>query len=367
MNFDAEGLLEGLSGRERAARLELLAWLEADGADAAELRAAAAEHRLALLPLERRLGGHFSAAEIEASTGLPAALMLHLRRLVGLPRAEIDDRAFGEYDVIQARSIQQFLDAGLDLETMEELTRVLGESMARLAASVAAAFADTFLQPGDDELEVARRFDALAGELMPALVPVLAGSFNAHLRESIHRAMLGTEQLASGRMPDTRTLSICFADMVGFTRLGGELEVGELGSVAGRLAALAIDHAVGPVRLIKTIGDAAMLVSDDPAALVAAALRLIADAEAAELPTLRAGIAWGDAVLRSGDYFGHSVNLASRVTGVARPSSVLCTTEVRQLTGATFDWSAAGRFRLKGIAAPVALHRARSETASDRG
>jgi adenylate cyclase len=363
MDFDAEGLLDDLTDAERSARLPLLRWLESEGASPAEMKAAAAEHRLALLPLERRLGGQFSAEEIEAATGLPAALMLYLRRLTGLPQALPGERAFGEYDVAMARSIQQFLDAGFDVETLSEMTRVLGESMARAASAAAAAFAETFLEPGDTEIDVARRFDALAQQLVPAMEPVLAGAFTAHLRESIHRAMLGADELNTGRLAASAPLTVCFADMVGFTRLGGELEVSELGSVASRLAALAGDHASGPVRLIKTIGDAAMFVSTEPAPLIGAALALIADAEAAELPTLRAGIAYGEAAARGGDYFGHSVNLASRATGSARPGTLLCTQEVRDSAAADFDWSYAGRFRLKGIAAPVALHRARAPRA----
>jgi adenylate cyclase len=359
MDFDAYGLLDGLDGEERAARIELLGWLWDDGVSLEELQTAAREHRLALLPLERRLGGQYTAEEIEAQTGLPAALMLLLRRLVGLSQAEPQDRVFGDYDIGMARSIQDFLDAGFDIETLSELTRVLGEAMSRVAAASAAAFADTFLEPGDSELDVARRFDALALRLLPQLEPVLAGSFNAHMRASIHRAMIGTEERASGRLAPSQRLSVCFADMVGFTRLGGELEVFELGTVATRLAALAGDRATGPVRLIKTIGDAAMLVSAEPVALVDTALGLIEDAEAQDLPTLRAGIALGDAVLRGGDYFGHSVNLASRATGSARPGSVLCTQEVRDAAATDFDWSYAGRFRLKGIATPVPLHRAR--------
>ena len=350
---------EGLTGAERDARLELLRWLSDEGASEEELRAAIVEQRLALLPLERRLGGQYSAAEIESSTGLPAALMLELRRLLGLSQARPEDRVFSEFDVIQARSIQLFLDAGLDVETLSELTRVLGEAMARVAGSVGAAFADTFLHPGDNELEAARRFDSEAERLIPATVPVLAGVFNAHLRESLHRAMLGAQELQSGRMPQATTLAICFADMVGFTRLGGELELAELGSVASRLAALAGDRASEQVRLIKTIGDAAMLVSADPAALVEAALGLVEDAEAAELPTLRAGIALGEATFRNGDLFGHPVNLASRVTGAARPGSVLCTQEVRDAAGEAVEWSSAGRFRLKGVSGQVPLHRAR--------
>ena len=358
-DFEAEGLLEGLDGAERSARLELLRWLASDGASLAELRTAAAEQRLALLPLERRLGGRYSANEIEANSGLAAALMLQLRRLVGLPPAGPDDRVFGEYEVIQARSIQQFLDAGIDLDAMSEVTRVLGEAMSRVASSVAAVFADTFLEPGDSELDAARRFDSLAEQLLPAVVPVLAGTFNAHLRESVHRAMIGSTELASGRMPQASRLAVLFVDMVGFTRLGGELEVAELGSVASRLAALARDRASDPVRLIKTIGDAAMLVSERPVPLLDTALGLIEDAEAEDLPALRAGVSLGDAVLRGGDYFGHSVNLASRVTGGARPGSVLATQEVRDAARDDFEWSYAGRFRLKGISGAVPLHRAR--------
>ena len=324
-----------------------------------ELQTAAREHRLALLPLERRLGGQHTADEIEAQTGLPAALLLLLRRLVGLSPAGPEDRVFGDYDIGMARSIQSFLDAGFEIDTLSELTRVLGEAMSRIAAATAAAFADTFLEAGDSELDVARRFDEIAAQLLPQLEPVLAGSFNQHMRASIHRAMIGTTERASGQLPTSQRLAVCFADMVGFTRLGGELEVFELGTVATRLAALAGDHATGPVRLIKTIGDAAMLVSADPIALVDAALGLIEDAEIQELPTLRAGIALGEAVQRGGDYFGHSVNLASRATGSARPGSILCTQEVRDAAVAQFDWSYAGRFRLKGISTPVALHRAR--------
>jgi adenylate cyclase len=358
-DFEGEGLLDGLAGDERAQRLELLGWLESAGATLEELRTATQERRLALLPLERRLGGQFSAREIEADSGLPASLMLALRRLVGLPAAGPEDRVFGEFEVIQARSIQQFLDAGIDLEAMSEVTRVLGEAMSRVASSVAALFADTFLEAGDTELEVARRFDTLAEQLLPALVPVLAGTFNAHMRESIRRAVIGSSELASGRMPQATRLAVLFVDMVGFTRLGGELEVAELGSVAGRLAALARDRASGPVRLIKTIGDAAMLVSERPGPLVETALILIEDAESENIPALRAGIALGDAVMRGGDYFGHTVNLASRATGAARPGSVLCTQDVRDGAAEDLDWSYAGRFRLKGISGTVPLHRAR--------
>jgi adenylate cyclase len=157
----------------------------------------------------------------------------------------------------------------------------------------------------------------------------------------------------------SQELAVCFADLVGFTRLGGQVELTELGMVAGRLARLAASVVEAPVRLIKTIGDAAMFVSPEPGPLVEVALALVDAVEAAELPSLRAGIASGPALVRAGDYYGHSVNLASRVTGIARPGTVLCTQEVRDSAGEGFKWSSAGRHRLKGVSGAVTLHRAR--------
>jgi adenylate cyclase len=368
MDFAAAGLLDDLEGPEREARRALLRRLLDEGATLAELRQAIDEDRLALLPVERLLGGRHTAQEIAEQTGVPVALMLRFRRLLGLPEASDQDRVFSDEDLAAARSLALFVDAGIDVEDLAELTRVTGEGMSRLAAAITAVFARTFLRPGDSEADVAERFAGLAEQLAPALAPVLTGAFNAHLRESVHRGMIGRAERASGQIVETPELGVCFADLVGFTRLGGELEVQELGAVAGRLAGLAAERAQPPVRLVKTIGDAVMLASPDPAALVSAALGLVEDAEAAELPSLRAGIALGPAVQRAGDLFGHTVNLASRVTGVARPGSVLCTQAVREAAAGdragqpdpeALDFSYAGRFRLKGIADPVPLHRAR--------
>ena len=366
MDFAAAGLLDGLDDEQRRGRERLLRALAADGATVAELQAAVAEDRLALLPVERVLGGRYTAAEIERQTGVPAGLMLRIHRLLGLPEAGVDDRVFAAADVEAGRSIKLFLDAGLAEDAIAEITRVLGESMARLAATTATGFVESFLNPGDSEDEVAMRFAALAEQLTPALAPVLIAAFGAHLRESVSRGILGRTELETGQFPDSLELSVCFADLVGFTRLGGELEISELGSVARRFAQLSADVATPPVRLVKTIGDAAMLVSAEPGPLVAAALALVRAASDVELPQLRAGIASGPAVLRSGDVYGPSVNLASRVTAIARPGSVLCTEEVRDGAPDEFDWSSAGRHKLKGIDSPLALYRAREHPAAAR-
>jgi adenylate cyclase len=365
MDFAGHGLLDGLDADERTAREQLLARLAAEGFGLEELTEAVRENRLALLLVDRVLGGTHTAAEIERQTGLPAQLMIRIRRLHGLPEPAPGDRVFSDEDIDAARSTKQFLDAGFEEERIIEITRVLGEGMGRLAATITAAFAETFLKAGDTEEEVAQRFATLAEQLTPALTPILVAGFKAHLRDSVQRGMLGRAELEAGDAAPTQDLAICFADLVGFTRLGGQVEVRELGTVAGRLAQLAASVTEPPVRLIKTIGDAAMFVSPQAGPLVKVALALVEAFEREELPSLRAGIAYGPALIRAGDYYGNSVNLASRVTGVARPGSVLCTREVHDAAPDDFEWSSAGRHKLKGVSEPTPLYRARPIAAAE--
>lgn len=365
MDFAAEGLLAGLEGEARADRERLLAWLVDEGFSPAQLRQAVAENRLVLLAVDRVFGATHTAQEIADETGLPAEMVLRIRRLQGLPANGPQERVYSDDDIAAARSVRLFRDAGFDDDRIVEITQVLGEGMSRLAAAIVAAFGDTFLQAGDSEREVAIRFSALAQELTPAVGPILIGEFKAHLRDSVQRSVLGLEELRTGEPPRTQDVAVCFADVVGFTRLGGQVGGRELGTVAGRLASLSASLAEPPVRLVKTIGDAAMLVSPDPEPLVGVALALVESFEQEELPTLRAGTAFGAAEARAGDYYGHAINLASRVTGVARPGSVLCTREVRDAAPDAYQWSSAGRHKLKGVSGPTPLYRARPRLRED--
>jgi adenylate cyclase len=367
MDFAAEGLLDGLDGAERDARLALLEHLSEQGFELDELRNAVAEDRLALLGVERVLGGTYTAQEIEARTGLPAEVLGRLRRMLGLPDPGPDARAYGEEDIAMAKSTRLYLDAGLSEQAIAEMTRVLGESMARLAATTASVFVEAFLQPGDTEYDVATRFAQLAEEFAPAVHPVLVAAYNAHLRDAVRRGVIGAAERQAGAVAESQELAVCFVDLVGFTRLGVEVEAADLGGLAGRFAELANEVTAAPVRLIKTIGDAAMFVSPRPEPLVGVALDMVRRAHDADMPSMRAGIAFGPAQSRAGDVYGHAVNLASRVTGVARPDSVLCTQEVRDAAADAFAWSFAGKHRLKGIGESVPLYRARPLGSDDGG
>jgi adenylate cyclase len=216
-------------------------------------------------------------------------------------------------------------------------------------------------RPDDNERDAGLRYAEVAEQLIPVMGPELEYVYRVQLRELVRNDVVSRVELETGKIEGTQEITVCFADLVGFTKLGEEIPPEDLSHVAGRLAELASDVAVKPVRLVKTIGDAAMLVGTEAGAVVDTAIELVrrADDAGEEFPALRSGVAHGLALERAGDWYGSPVNTASRVTGVARPSSVLCTEDARTAAGDGFRWSPAGRRRLKGVSEPVRLFRAR--------
>jgi adenylate cyclase len=358
---DFEALLEGLDGEARAARLDLLEQLSAAGVSRAELERAVAENRLALLPVERVLGAgaRYTLGEVAERSGLDADSILAHRLAFGLARPAADDVAFTEQDLADYRTVRQFRDAGLPEEGLLEVARVVGPSLARIAEVMRRLVADAFLRAGDTERDLGLRYAEAAANLAPLLGPLLDNGLNAHLRQLIATDAVDRAEMREGRIIDADQVAVCFADLVGFTTLGELMPADELAAVAGRLEVLAAAVAQRPVRLVKMIGDAAMLVSPEPRALLDGALELVdaAAREGDEFPALRAGIALGPALNRGGDWYGRTVNLGSRIASVAGPGEVLVTEEVRAAIGDGYTWSDAGRHRLKGVAAEVALLR----------
>lgn len=366
IDFEAEGLLEGLEGEAREARRALLQELTDDGVPLEELKQAIAEDRLALLPVERVLEGEgerYTIDEVAERSGAPGDLFLRQRQALGLPLPPEGEATFTDEDIEGARRLKAFLDAGLPEEGILRSARVIGMAMAQIAAANRELVGAALMQPGDTERDLGLRYARAARELAPMLAPVLRDVLNLHLREQVRRDVIGHANLATGEFPGTNEVTICFADLVGFTKLGESLSVGELGGVAGRLGELAGEVANPPVRLVKLIGDAAMLVSTEPGALGEAALSLVdaADSEGEDFPQLRVGVAHGPAIARGGDFYGPPVNLASRITAVARPGSVVASKGAKEAMGDRFHYSFAGERRLKGISGRVQLFRVRRE------
>jgi adenylate cyclase len=334
-----------------------------------ELRRAIEEERLALLPVEQVLGSgeKYSANDLAEKSGVPIEVLERQWQALGLPVAADEDKVYNDHDLRGAELLKQFIDAGLAPEGLAQVARVMGEGMRRVADASMELVGQTLARPGQTERDAGLRFAAIAEQLVPVMGAELEYVYRVHLRELVRNDIVSRAELETGRMAGAQEVSVCFADLVGFTKLGEEIPPADLSAVASRLTDLASGVVSQRVRLVKSIGDAVMLVSRDGEAAVGTALELVAKADEAgdDFPALRSGVAHGLALERAGDWYGSPVNTASRVTGVARPGSVLCTADARDAAGDGFRWSPAGRRRLKGVGEPVRLFRARPEPASN--
>ena len=372
IDFEAEGLLEGLEGAEVESRLALLTQLSDAGVPLEELHAAVAEARLAVLPVEHLLAGEprYSLEEVAERSGVPAEVLTRQLRSLGVASPEPGEVGLSRDDLDQAHRAKSLLDSGLDADAIAELGRTIAGSMSQFAAASRQVFAETFAEPGDTERQISERLVEQSESLLPLVAPTMDYVYRLHLREQLRHAALASEDLRERQAPGAETIAVAFADLVGFTELGESVPPEELGGVTGSLEELAREVSHGPVRLVKMIGDAAMLASADTEALAEATFELIEamaarGEEAENFPLLRAGIARGAVLNRRGDFYGAPVNLASRITGVARAGSVLVSEEVREQLGELYAFSNAGSKHLKGIRGTVKLYRCREIDEAD--
>ncbi|HEY7836694.1 MAG TPA: adenylate cyclase regulatory domain-containing protein [Solirubrobacteraceae bacterium] len=371
IDFEAEGLLDGLEGEQRAERLALLEQLAADGVPLNELKRTTAAGTVIFLPADRVIVNdeRYTSAEIAARTGIEPEMLVALSRAMGLPVADPDDPVYTDLELQAAERLKIARALGISDEETLALLRVLGRSMSQAAESLRAFPLKAVIEPGLSEAELAQRYAAAVEQMYPLVNPMISSILTLHLRHATQTEVINALERSGGELPGSREIAVAFADLVGFTRLGEEVPPDELGRLASRLEALASEVAEPPVRLVKTIGDAAMLASAEPEPLLGATLGLIeaADAEGEQFPQLRAGAALGAALPRAGDWFGRPVNLASRITSVARPGSLLADEALQESAAEGYRWSFAGQRRLKGLREPVKLYRARRQDAPATG
>ena len=372
IDFEPEGLLEGLSGKAREARLALLRELADQGVTLDELKRAVEENRLVLLPVERVFdegADRYTAAEVAEASGLGPHFLGRLLQALGAPIPADDERVYADMDLEAAKRAKMFLEAGLPEEGVLETSRLIGISMANLADANVDLVGDVFTEPGVDERELAMRYAAAARTMAPPLGETLLHAYRLHLRERIRQAVITEAELAEGRVSGSDEMTIAFADMVGFTRLGESLEIEQIGDLTGRLFELASDSARSPVRLVKMIGDAAMFASPESGRLLEAVIGLVESARNEDIPPLRAGAARGQALGRGGDWYGRPVNLAARITSFARPESVVVDQSLKdsiaESKGRVFHFSFAGKRRFRGIEGEVPVHRVRRAGETD--
>ena len=359
IDFEAEGMLDGADDRE--ARLELLRALENEGFTLDELRDAARQNRLALLPVERVLAGEgklYTKEELAEETGLDAEFLNDAARALGVPVREPGERAITEDELELSRSAKALIDAGLPQEAFLELTAVMSRSMETIASTFAWVFGEALIQPGDTERDLGLRYAETLRHLGPLAAPTLEQMFNIRMREQMREAVISQAELQSGRLAGAQPITVGFVDIVGFTKLGEDVTPEELGPVVRGFERSVADTVDSPVKLVKTIGDAAMLVAPEPGPVLGTVLKLV-DRSQEKGPLLRGGVASGEGLPRAGDWYGRPVNLAARLTGFAKRGSVVASKEVREACDDAYDWSDAGKRRFKGVKGTVEVFRVR--------
>jgi adenylate cyclase len=300
--------------------------------------------------------------EVAREAGVEPALTRQLWRALGFPPVEDDERVFTHADVEIVRAVRALIELGeANPDDVLQLTRVIGQSLARVAEAQVNAGAERLERM---RLETPSRETAvgdLVGRvemLTPRLEQFLGYVWRRHLLAALRRRSV-TPTLTD------RTLTIGFADLVDFTALSRVLAPRELAETVNRFEGTAYEHIVGRGgRVVKMIGDEVMFAVDAGGVAGDVAIALVeAHGRDAGQPDVRVGLASGPVLSWEGDLYGPTVNLASRLVNLARPGTVLVSEELgAELTDdPRFALRQLRAVKLQGIgrARPWVLRRAR--------
>jgi len=269
--------------------------------------------------LEENLFGSrptLSQQQVAELAGVSVEFANELWRQLGFAVPPADAIAFTEADVEALRLTQDLIALGvLSPDRQEGLVRTLGRSFARLAEWQAGLMAEVAVASGQDLTESVM---ALGIEAIPRVEALQLYAWKRHLLSAAGRLLIDRT--------DAQAAGVCFVDIVGYTSRSRTLSDTELvewlEAFETRALATVVEHGG---RIIKNIGDELLIVADSPVEIAEIALDLVARGQDPddEFPSVRAGVTYGDVVSRLGDVYGPVVNIAARLTSVARPGTVL--------------------------------------------
>jgi adenylate cyclase len=339
---------------EESARSALRAMLLALGTDPAEIDEADAGGTLTLLGVEKLIvpePARFDLADVTARTGLSEEMVGQLWRSLGHAAPCDGERIFTETDVEIMAKVGDLLAADEQTAPLVlQMSRVIGSSIARIASAQIEAISgpSAWSGAGGRDPLSSERVVRNTGALLPVMPRVLESAWRRHLQDAARRRILAT---TADEQP---SVTVGFADLVGFTALSQQVNDVELAAIVDQFEDLVFDViTAGGGRVVKTIGDEVMFVGL-PDEVVAAALALCKTAATdPALLSVRGAVAAGPVVSYNGDFYGPVVNLASRLTDLAKADEILAAGELRPLLAddTRYQWVSHGVHRLRGIGA----------------
>ncbi len=343
-------------------RLRLLEALAERGAERDALVRAAASDSLGALAVELALRGPGAGVIFEDASreaGLDTESASALWRALGFadPQASLP-----RLNAAEAEALATLAAAGRDLwgpAATIGVARVLGASAARLAEALVEAMRVQFEMPkrnaGVDYSEVVSQYSELAQDQLGSFVAVFDAVFRRHMVD----VAAGNWSFDAEAVASQRELLVGFVDIEGYTSLSRTLSTRELAELVGQFETVVTDTvARHPAKLIKLIGDAAMIVCEDAREGCRLALEIVSQFGAGVgQPAVRIGLANGPVIALRGDYFGDVVNTASRLAGRAGPSTVVVEESVRRIAANAFAFERLPPTELKGLGASSVTYR----------
>jgi adenylate cyclase len=304
----------------------------------------------------------YSAVEVAAETGASIEQAQRLWRALGFPDRG-NERAFNQADADAVSTLLRLVDEEvIDFDMAVDLTRAVGQTMARLADWEVATLVHRVQEmeaggsaTGSRATAALRLLEALNGPFQSLLVYV----WRRHLAAAVVRVeALGADDADL----HTTRLTIGFADIVQFTALTNQLDHDRIGDLVEIFESRCADVVAGQHgRVIKSLGDAVLFVNEDPIRAFDTAEGIITVVGRDQrMPDVRVGLSTGPVVMRLGDVFGPAVNMAARLTAVARRNRIIVDGATAQLLpGDQFEARPlpARPVRGFGLVEPVAVRR----------
>jgi adenylate cyclase len=292
--------------------------------------------------------GRLHLTEVADAAGIAPDLLREVLETLG----GADEEGLGPRDVAYAKHLAT-LAAHVGDEALVRATRVRARALAQVVVSDLTTIDRVVLSrlraDGADEATLAAAVAEATAETVPAMAAVLGEEYR---RVLVH--VLGLDLVAAsgaGGGSDEIDAAIGFVDLVGYTRLAAGSDPGALATMLREFEDLVEDRVRaggGHVHVVKLLGDAAMLLGDDARTLAAVLLDVVDDSRLPDLPR-RAGLAAGAVLVRDGDYFGDVVNAAARLTGHARPWSVLADESLADDLAGAFETKRSRKADLRGL------------------
>jgi adenylate cyclase len=307
-------------------------------------------------------------SQLSAETGIPLELLMVVREAFGYAEPRPEDHVHhNELSVVPLIQLQ--LSKRFRPLVIERWLRVYGDSLRRIAEAEAAWWNSevevAMVASGMTEGEMLQAQADLGSQMTPLINQVLLAIYHGQQEHTWSQVFVehveGALEAAGLYRRLGRPPAMCFLDLTGYTQLTEERGDEAAAELAGRLAGLvrrtSQEHDGTPV---KWLGDGVMFYFRAPGDAVLAALEMVEAVGRHGLPPAHVGIHAGPVVVQDGDYFGRTVNLASRIADYARPGEVLVSQEVVDAAGGgPVAFTEIGPVQLKGVAGPLRLSTAR--------